>query len=55
MQGSGIGLRDLAQEHRVDVLVDGRGEEQLHRVLAIDLQGLVEVAPLVGGFVGSVE
>ena len=34
------------------VLVDHRSEEQLHLVLAIDFQGLVQVAPLVGGLVG---
>ncbi len=32
MQHPGIGLGDLAQKCCVNVMVDGRGKEQLHRV-----------------------
>lgn len=45
--GGGIGLADLAQERRVNVLVDGRGKEQFHPVGTVDLERLVHVTPLV--------
>ena len=39
--GGGIGLADLAQERRVNVLVYGRGEEQFHPVGAVDFDRLM--------------
>ena len=35
------------------ILIDARGEQQFHPMHSINLKGLVQVTPLVGCFVGS--
>jgi hypothetical protein len=52
--GAGIGLADLAQERRMNILVDSRGEEQFLPVGAVDFERLLEVALLKAVGVGRV-
>ena len=46
-QGGRIGGGDLLEEERVDVPVDGRGEQPFARVGAVDFQPFVQVAPIL--------
>ena len=54
MQRRGIGAGDRLEKDRVDVLIDGRGEQQFAGMRPVHFQGFVEVAPLVTGGVGGV-
>lgn len=53
MQASGIRACDLFEKHGVDVLVDGRGEEEFHLVDTIDFERFLEVAPFITGGGGA--
>lgn len=52
--GAGIGLADLAQERRINILVNSRGEVQFLPVGAVDFERLMELAPLKAVGVGRV-
>ena len=54
MERTRITRGDLLEEDRVDVLVDGWGEEQLAVVRTVNLERLMQLAPFVGGGVGRV-
>ena len=55
MERRRVGGGDLLQEDRVDVPVDGGGKKQLGGRRAVNLQGLVQIAPLVTGRVRRVD
>ena len=55
MQRLRIQVGDLFEEERVDVPVDGGGEQQLGGVRTVDFQRLVQITPLVASGVGRVD
>lgn len=54
VQDGGIGAGDLLEKERVDIAIDGRGEQQLRGMRAVHLQRLMQVPPLVFGRVRRV-
>ena len=53
--GLRVDFGDLTQEKRVGVLIDRRGEEQLHAIVSIHFNGFVQVAPFVFGGLGHID
>ena len=50
MQGLGVALGYLLQKHRMGIPPDVRSQEQFYAKLAVHLQSLVQISPLVGRF-----